>query len=155
MSDTGYYCANTIWVVDSDKDKLANEVAVAFWSKNPGPKDFPGPMLHIPYWSKKPMHGISCDLVNDVFIASEAAMQSTAGGGAASAGEDGDKGHGKDGKEKGKGGHGGWLPRTAALVAAYESQDWEEVERLCTSYKKMSYPLAQLVEGKRKRRRTR
>ena len=115
-SDSGHYCANTIWLVDSDKDKIKTEVAVAFWSKHPGPKDIPSSTVHMPFWARKPRAGISIDLVNDVFIASEAALQ---GGGASGGGASSASGHAEDetamkgqgkGREKAKAVMGGgWL----------------------------------------------
>ena len=156
----GWYCSNTVWGTAEQFASLYDtpQLRIAFWIAST-PDDVVGPEggLHHPWWASDALIGWDVKSGYDRLSEAEAELTimrqsqaqadgqpaaSSTGSGAASAPEQRDQ-H----KEmpKGVGGHGGWMPRAASLIKAYERGDWDECTRLINEYRSTSDRLCKLL----------
>ena len=164
-ADDGWYCSNYMWQTKTQQRKYQNEVGselvISFWAsgdKDGSDVDIPSGPLHFPWWHPKPFEGMDITAGYDLMLWSHSqvnAVQQAAydpsgtgdGGGTGAddvtSGGDAPSAYGSSASsrayesapERGLGGHAGWMARAAALIRAYEQEDFAEFERLVTEYR--------------------
>ena len=149
-SESGWYCSNMVW--ESEKQLVTlqgknSQVAIGFWSKAEADEhDYPRHALHMPYWRSKPRLGsgvkTTLELISEQQEKRHAFVPAAPLDDAASS-----HGSEKASGSKGKGGHGGWLSRCAALINEYQHQRWHEFDRLVETYKSFSQQLRSLLDA--------
>ena len=122
----GWYCSSTIFQFDSDVKYLEPKPVISFWacSDPDSSQDWPNGDVHSPYWSSYTNSEFSVKLGHSMLYETAADLKMLH-----SAVEEKDKADASSAssstlvcKAKGKGGHGGWMPRAASLAAAlYEN----------------------------------
>ena len=145
--DGCWYCCSDIFLSEEEFRDLqkSGETQTVWWCPRTSDKDrFPATEITCPIWAKEPLPGFSCSLVteNCLELLTSKTIQTQA---SSSSDDDQSRGHYK---AKGKGGHGGWMARTASLIVAYRERQWYKCEELINTYTHMSSKLSRLVYGR-------
>ena len=158
-TEDGWYAADTVWRTATQRKQFQEMATILWWAESVGAdfEDVPGAPLHFPWWSSSESDGVSIVYGHDLMLLKDADVVVKRGG--TPEGDNGQTGGGDDadgstdapkggkGKEppRGKGGHGGWMPRCATLISTYEQQDWTAFEWHASEFKQGSFALRKLL----------
>jgi len=145
-ADDGWYGADAIWETKQQRQTVQkeSEIAILFWSEASASfEDAPMMPLHFPWWSASEADSVSVVSGHQAF--EQAITKNVENVGAAKSSTDGGKGGWKIEPSRGKGGHGGWMPRCATLISCYENSDYVGFETVVADYKKNSSQLRKLL----------
>ena len=136
--DDGWFCASEIFEFQSDIKN--RRPTISFLAKSDDElthgQQWPSGDVHSPYMVKWVNHGVVIKLGHGMLIEAQAdlcVMKQAAETDPIVC------------KSKGKGGHGGWMPRAAAIAAKVYVSDWVGAKTICDKFCGFSTALSDLV----------
>ena len=173
-TEDGWYGSDTMWTTVAERKEFQTDATILWWtpSSDADFEDAPPGALHFPWWSSSESDGVSILSGAEAYEAllpvgggggahkgnggdsskgdgggsSKGGGDSSKGGGGGSKGGGGGSWKGSDREPpRGKGGHGGWMPRIATLIADYWNKDWAAFEQHSNEYVGGSSALRKLL----------
>ena len=136
-----WYCADSLWTDHKHRVAIDPLISVSF---NEGVGDMPGAPCY-PFWSDRAEYRVSITTCFEFATKTEmdyrALRESVDDADAAKVVK----------AAQAKGQHGGYMPKIAQIIAAYQKSDWKYVQKLINRFTDQSAALKDLVEDKMRR----
>ena len=145
FQQNGWYCANTLWTDEKDKNSVDNVLIQAWAQPAEDSANMPG-VVHLAHF---PNYGITVYAAKEacsLMLAEVEDLRSEIWKKPASQAENDDAGAKSDVPRQ----HGGWLPKMAQMIAALWNEDYKYVDKRANRFYFGSQPLQKLVDNKLK-----